>query len=423
MVAYSKWSANSPNLKKVRDAGFRCIQADTGENNADIMMCLDAYEEVRDRLEKGESGTVYVCFHGDKGFTHLLEKIKALQGWKSVWVTSNTRTVKMIENSASERLLITRVQPAKKQPAKKQPAKKQPAKKQAAKKQPAKQQPAKQQPVKKQPEPKQPAKKQSEPKQPVTIHSAKEAKPNWLEKKDYELLKSEIISVATEPMSIGQLGSRLTLSLKEKYGKGMTAKKFTHERGIPKSWSLAKIFRRYLAGDYSIEEKQSNPLVSPLNPVKAVREKSNILTSEKVGLTQEPDNLMRIPGFSKAGRGGSEFSIRMPFDPEKVQGLLQFIEQNRNTCMTWTELKKLVLESQIDSKSRTEPVYRFYRRSLDQMGRDIDWTQIGTPIKMAGLIEECILELYTQKEGLQKFNTAEIRTAIGTYFTSVKQNM
>ena len=127
MVAYSKWSANSPNLKKVRDAGFRCIQADTGENNADIMMCLDAYEEVRDRLEKGESGTVYVCFHGDKGFTHLLEKIKALQGWKSVWVTSNTRTVKMIENSASERLLITRVQPAKKQPAKKQPAKKQAA--------------------------------------------------------------------------------------------------------------------------------------------------------------------------------------------------------------------------------------------------------------------------------------------------------
>jgi len=368
MVAYSKWSANSPNLKKVRDAGFRCIQADTGENNADIMMCLDAYEEVRDRLEKGEFGTVYVCFHGDKGFTHLLEKIKALQGWKSVWVTSNTKTVKMIENSASERLLITKVQPTNKPP-------------------------------------------------------EKEKKPNWLEKADYELLKSEINSVATEPMSLGQLGSRLTISLKLKYGEDMTAKKFTHERGIPKSWNLAKIFRRYLKDDYYIEDKSSNPIISPLNVDKVTKIQSNIPTSNDVEQSNKLDNMMRIPGFSKAGRGGGEFTIKMPVEPEKVKQLLLFIESKRNTCATWAELKQMVLESQIESKRRTEPVFRFYKRSLDQVGSDIDWGEIIKPIEMASLIEGYILDLYNQKEGLQEFNTIEVRSAIGDYFSDVKQKI
>jgi len=106
-VAYSKWSANSPLAKKYRSAGFRLIQADSGENNADIMMSLDAYEKIRDLADQGVNGNVYICFHGDKGFTHLLEKLRAVRGWNSIWVTSNKKQNKMIANASSEVLLIS----------------------------------------------------------------------------------------------------------------------------------------------------------------------------------------------------------------------------------------------------------------------------------------------------------------------------
>ena len=116
--AYSKWSARSTQTKKYRTAGFRLLQADSGDNNADIMMCLDAYQRVRDLSDNGISGNVYICFHGDKGFTHLLEKLRAINGWNSVWVTSNTKPNEMIENSASVTL---RVSVPEKKPIKKSP--------------------------------------------------------------------------------------------------------------------------------------------------------------------------------------------------------------------------------------------------------------------------------------------------------------
>ena len=107
LFAYSKWSANSPKTKVFRNAGFRLVQADSGENNADIMMSLDAYEMARNFSERGIKGVAYICFHSDKGFTHLLEKIKSLQGWKSVWVTSNKKPLKIIQSSSSEVLTIS----------------------------------------------------------------------------------------------------------------------------------------------------------------------------------------------------------------------------------------------------------------------------------------------------------------------------
>ena len=105
--AYSKWSAKSVQTKKYRTAGFRLQQADSGDNNADIMMCLDAYQRVRDLSDNGISGNVYICFHGDKGFTHLLEKLRTINDWNSVWVTSNTEPNKMIKNSASVTLRVS----------------------------------------------------------------------------------------------------------------------------------------------------------------------------------------------------------------------------------------------------------------------------------------------------------------------------
>ena len=106
MYAYSKWSANNSQTRTFRNSGFRLVQADSGDNNADIMMSLDAYETARNYSERGIKGVAYICFHGDKGFTHLLEKIKAIQGWRSVWVTSNKKQSKMIQSSSSEVLTI-----------------------------------------------------------------------------------------------------------------------------------------------------------------------------------------------------------------------------------------------------------------------------------------------------------------------------
>ena len=106
LFAYSKWSANSSRTKVFRNAGFRLVQADSGENNADIMMSLDAYEMARNFSDRGIKGVAYICFHSDKGFTHLLEKIKSIHGWKSVWVTSNKNKLKIIQSSSSEVLTI-----------------------------------------------------------------------------------------------------------------------------------------------------------------------------------------------------------------------------------------------------------------------------------------------------------------------------
>ena len=106
LFAYSKWSANSSRTKVFRNAGFRLVQADSGENNADIMMSLDAYEMARNFSDRGIEGIAYICFHSDRGFTHLLEKIKSIHGWKSVWVTSNKNKLKIIQSSSSEVLTI-----------------------------------------------------------------------------------------------------------------------------------------------------------------------------------------------------------------------------------------------------------------------------------------------------------------------------
>ena len=105
--AYSNWSAKSMQTKEYRSAGFRLLHVDSGDNNADIMMCLDAYQRVRELSDNGISGNVYICFHRDKDFTHLLEKLRAINGWNSVWVTSNTEPNRMIENSASVTLRVS----------------------------------------------------------------------------------------------------------------------------------------------------------------------------------------------------------------------------------------------------------------------------------------------------------------------------
>ena len=79
-------------------------------------MSLDAYEKIRDLADQGINGNVYICFHGDKGFTHLLEKLRAIRGWNSIWVTSNIKQNKMIVNASSEVLLISSSKSANKNP-------------------------------------------------------------------------------------------------------------------------------------------------------------------------------------------------------------------------------------------------------------------------------------------------------------------
>ena len=215
MFAYSKWSANSPISKKFRNAGFRLMQADSGENNADIMMSLDAYEQVRDLAERGISGEVYICFHGDRGFTHLLERIKAVSGWRSVWVTSNNKRATMIENSASEVLYIPKVS----------------------------------------------GKATLTKAKPVAV-----AKPSRAKKpspENLETFRSELLKALSEPTSMAKFQTLFALSLNKNGYDGMSAKQFAVHCGIPKSWTLIKAIETHLADAVTVKGSGNSAVLSP----------------------------------------------------------------------------------------------------------------------------------------------------------------
>jgi len=107
-LAYGKWWPDSDYTLDYREAGIECVQADHGSNNADIMLSLRALKEVKERVERGQGGVAYIAFSHDKGFSHVLQEIRKCRGWKSVLVTSIEQLPKILVNSCSEVLTVTR---------------------------------------------------------------------------------------------------------------------------------------------------------------------------------------------------------------------------------------------------------------------------------------------------------------------------
>ena len=91
-TAYSKWTANpqkknSP-IRKYREAGIDCIPCDTGDNNADLMLSLDAMELIFTYNEDPNRKYLIIGAHGDRGYSHVFGKAKKF-GWKTVLCTDS----------------------------------------------------------------------------------------------------------------------------------------------------------------------------------------------------------------------------------------------------------------------------------------------------------------------------------------------
>ena len=121
-TAYSKWignpqKKNSP-IHKYRAAGIDCIPCDTGDNNADLMLSLDAMELIFTYHEDPNRKYLIVGAHGDRGYSHIFGKAKKF-GWKTVLCTDSLEIEKneILHSSADEILQLN--EKKKKSPTKK----------------------------------------------------------------------------------------------------------------------------------------------------------------------------------------------------------------------------------------------------------------------------------------------------------------
>ena len=273
--AYSKWSAKSMQTKKYRSAGFRLLQADSGDNNADIMMCLDAYQRVRDLSDNGISGNVYICFHGDKGFTHLLEKLRAIKGWNSVWVTSNIKPNSMIENSASVTL---RVSVPKKEPIKKSPVNQ---------------------------------------KDTTISDSVKKDTGN-----DTELKELMLELIGEEEIKSSLFAAKI-LEYQKSNGWSETGKQAFNEKfGIAKSKSYLATISKHLSTEVEILGKGGSASykrkVSSQSPKKEAIKKSPV-NQKDTTIADSGEKFERIIGFNTSGKG-----LRFPLNPKTLANILLF---------------------------------------------------------------------------------------------------
>lgn len=109
--AYSKWSAN-PKLKnpftKYREAGFECITSDSGSNNADIKLSVDAMELIFEYKMQGLSGSLIIAADGDRGFSHVFDRVKK-QGWETIlFAKKDSNMANKILYSAVDKVIYTK---------------------------------------------------------------------------------------------------------------------------------------------------------------------------------------------------------------------------------------------------------------------------------------------------------------------------
>ena len=111
--AYAKWSANpfyKNESRKYRDAGFETITCNTGNNNADIQLSVEAVDMMHDFGNRGKC-TLIICADGDRGFAHVFDKARKL-GWKSVLIANEKRgTLSDILRNSADRVISLDVSP------------------------------------------------------------------------------------------------------------------------------------------------------------------------------------------------------------------------------------------------------------------------------------------------------------------------
>ena len=111
--AFAKWSANpfyKNESRKYRDAGFETITCNTGNNNADIQLSVEAVDMMHDFGNRGKC-TLIICADGDRGFAHVFDKARKL-GWESVLIENEKRgTLSDILRNSTDRVISLDISP------------------------------------------------------------------------------------------------------------------------------------------------------------------------------------------------------------------------------------------------------------------------------------------------------------------------
>jgi hypothetical protein len=122
-TAYSKWTANpqrsnSP-IRKYREAGIECTTCDTGDNNADLMLSVDAMELMFNFHEDPNRKYLIIGADGDRGYSHVFGKAKKF-GWKTVLCTDSLEIEKneILHSAADEILQLSNLKKISKSPIK-----------------------------------------------------------------------------------------------------------------------------------------------------------------------------------------------------------------------------------------------------------------------------------------------------------------
>jgi hypothetical protein len=113
--AYAKWSANpiyKNQLSQYRNAGFECITCDSGDNNADIQLSVEAVDTMHDFGNRGKC-TLIICADGDRGFAHVFDKARKL-GWESVLIANEASgTLGDLLRNSADRVISPEISPDK----------------------------------------------------------------------------------------------------------------------------------------------------------------------------------------------------------------------------------------------------------------------------------------------------------------------
>jgi len=130
-----------------------------------------------------------------------------------------------------------------------------------------------------------------------------------------------------------------------------------------------------------------------------------------------------IKGFSTASKTGKN-SLDFPSDPKMASEIIQDILKNRNIIESWNDLKKAALTSSTESKKRTTPVVKLFRKLYDDDGSDVlDWEKVPDRGTILNEMEGAVMQHFAKEDEVLDHYQTDIATLIGFYFSIAKTDI
>lgn len=130
-----------------------------------------------------------------------------------------------------------------------------------------------------------------------------------------------------------------------------------------------------------------------------------------------------IKGFSTASKAGKN-SLDFPSDPKMASEIIQKILKNRNIIDSWNDLKQAVLTSSTESKKRTVPVVKLFRKLYGDDGSDVlDWEKVPDRGTILDEMKGAVMQHFAEEGEILDHYQMDIATLIGFYFSIAKTDM